>query len=106
MASSRKPQSQKNSKAMKEQLIYDPMLACRVQFEGSMFRRVPLLKCVYYNVTYWHVFLDRGKVCMFVIGGEDRGRVCVFVIDGEDQHDQMVKINMISSVAIMERSTV
>jgi hypothetical protein len=25
----------------------------------------------------------------------NRGRVCVFVIDGEDQHDQMAKINMI-----------
>jgi hypothetical protein len=36
----------------------------------------------------------------------DRGRVCVFVIDGEDQHDQMAKISTISSVAIMERSAV
>jgi hypothetical protein len=36
----------------------------------------------------------------------DRRRVCVFVIDGEDQHDQMAKIRMISSVAIMARSTV
>jgi hypothetical protein len=44
------PKHEKNSKAMKEQLILDLMLACRVQFEGSMFRRVPLLKCVYYNV--------------------------------------------------------
>jgi hypothetical protein len=36
----------------------------------------------------------------------DRGRVCVFVIDGEDQHDQMAKISTISSIAIMARSTV
>jgi hypothetical protein len=36
----------------------------------------------------------------------DKGRVCMFVIDGEDQHDQMVKINTISSVVIMERSAV
>jgi hypothetical protein len=30
----------------------------------------------------------------------------VFVIDGEDQRDQMAKIGMISSVAIMARSAV
>jgi hypothetical protein len=36
----------------------------------------------------------------------DRGRVCVFVIDGEDQHDHMAKINMISSIVIMARSAV
>jgi hypothetical protein len=36
----------------------------------------------------------------------DIGRVCVFAIDGEDQHDQMAKINTISSIEIMEISTV
>jgi hypothetical protein len=36
----------------------------------------------------------------------DRGRLCVFFIDGEDQHDQMAKVSTISSIAIMERSTV
>ena len=36
----------------------------------------------------------------------DRGRVCVFVIDGEYQHDQMEKISVISSIKIMARSTV
>jgi hypothetical protein len=30
----------------------------------------------------------------------------MFFIDGKDQHDHMAKISMISSVAIMARSTV
>jgi hypothetical protein len=32
--------------------------------------------------------------------------VCMFVIDGKDKHDQMAKIIMIRSIAIMERSIV
>jgi hypothetical protein len=36
----------------------------------------------------------------------DRGRLCVFFIDGEDHHDQMVKVNTINSIVIMVRSTV
>ena len=54
MASTNKQKAHSKSKALKEQWIIDPMLPFDVPVDNFPFGKVPLLKCVDYNIHDLH----------------------------------------------------